>query len=343
MKPTVAVAVSGGVDSLMAAYLLKDHGHPVVGFHFLTGYESGQRNIESIADQLDIPLHIYDLADAFESRVIRYFLQTYQSGKTPNPCLQCNPTIKFGLLFDQAQKKGIDRLATGHYARIARDNQHPNRIRLLRGIDQHKDQSYFLAFLSRQQLSHALFPLGKYDKESVKKLAAEKGLIPATKAESQDVCFITESSSAQFLARHIGSGSNPGDIVDRSGHVLGQHEGLHLFTVGQRRGINCPADEPYYVLRLDAECNQLIVGHKQDTLSGICRVERINWIQSVPTEPIRVRTQVRYRHKAAAATLLPLEQNQAEVRFDKPQSSIAPGQGAVFYIGEELIGGGIIL
>ncbi len=179
MKPTVAVAVSGGVDSLMAAHLLKEHGHPVVGFHFLTGYESGQRNIESIAHQLDIPLHICDLSEAFEDRVVQYFLQTYQAGKTPNPCLQCNPIIKFGLLLDQTQQLGIDRLATGHYARIARDDRDPHSIRLLRGSDQRKDQSYFLAFLSRRQLSRALFPLGDYEKETIKKLAADKGLIPA--------------------------------------------------------------------------------------------------------------------------------------------------------------------
>ena len=342
MKPTVAVAVSGGVDSLMAAYLLKEKGHSVVGLHFLTGYESEHRNIDSIADQLDIPLHIVDLTDAFESKVVRYFLQTYLAGKTPNPCLLCNPTIKFGLLLDQARKKGIDRLATGHYARTAIDRRHRNIIHLLKGIDKRKDQSYFLAFLTQQQLAHALFPLGGFDKETIKKLAAEKGLMPVTRKESQDVCFINERTYAQFLAQHLGPKSNPGDIVDQNGRILGRHEGLHLFTVGQRRGINCPAAEPYYVLRLDAEHNRLVVGQKQDTLSAECRVERINWIQPAPSEPIRVRTRVRYRHKEAACTLITRPHNQAEVRFDTPQSAITPGQGAVFYIGEEVIGGGFI-
>ncbi len=342
MKPTVAVAVSGGVDSLMAAYLLKEQGHPVVGLHFLTGYESEHRNIDSIADQLDIPLHIVDLTDAFESNIVRYFLQTYLAGKTPNPCLLCNPTIKFGLLLDQARKKGIDRLATGHYARAAIDRRHRNIMHLLKGIDKRKDQSYFLAFLTQRQLSHALFPLGGFDKETIKKMAAEKGLIPVTKKESQDVCFVNERTYAQFLVQHLGSKSNPGDIVDQNGRILGRHEGLHLFTVGQRRGINCPAAEPYYVLRLDTEHNRLVVGQKQDTLSAECRVERINWIQPAPSEPIRVRTRVRYRHKEAACTLITRPHNQAEVRFDTPQSSITPGQGAVFYIGEEVIGGGFI-
>jgi tRNA-specific 2-thiouridylase len=344
MKPTTAVAVSGGVDSLMAAYLLKERGHPVVGFHFLTGYESNQQNITAIADQLDIPVHIVDLADEFDDTVVRYFLKTYMAGKTPNPCLICNPTIKFGLLLDQASQKGIDRLATGHYARIVKSDQHPNRIRLLKGIDKRKDQSYFLAFLTQQQLSRALFPLGDLEKETVKKLAIENGMMPVTRKESQDVCFINEHTYAQFLAQHLGAKPNPGDIVDQNGRVLGRHEGLHLFTVGQRRGIDCPASEPYYVLRLDTEHNRLVVGQKQDTLSEGCRVERVNWIiQPLPSEPIRVRTRVRYRHKEADATLIARQHNQAEVRFDTPQSSIAPGQGAVFYIDEEVIGAGLIV
>lgn len=343
MKPTIAVAVSGGVDSLMAAYFLKNQGHPVVGFHFLTGYETGQSHIASIAEQLDIPLHIVDLTDAFESKIVRYFLQTYLSGKTPNPCLLCNPTIKFGLLLDQARKRGIDRLATGHYARIAKNDRHRDRIRLLKGIDKRKDQSYFLALLTQEQLSHAQFPLGELEKETVKKNAAARGLIPATKDESQDICFIKDGTYADFLAQRFKAESSPGDIVDRNNHVVGRHGGLHLFTVGQRRGINCPADEPYYVLRLDPVNNRLIVGNKHETLSSECRVENINWIQRAPSKALHVDTRVRFRHKAAASVLIPQSPTRAVVQFDRPQSSIAPGQGAVFYIGEELIGGGLIV
>jgi tRNA-specific 2-thiouridylase len=342
MKPTIAVAVSGGVDSLVAAHLLKNQGHNIVGFHFLTGYDSEQRNVASIADQLDISLHVIDLAEAFESKVIQYFLNTYEGGKTPNPCLICNPTIKFGLLRDQAVRRGINRLATGHYARIVKDDQHPKRVHLLKGIDKRKDQSYFLAFLTQKQLSRAIFPLGDFEKETVKRIAAERGLNPATKEESQDICFIKDNTYAQFVDRHSQVTHTPGDIVDTVGRILGRHKGLHLFTVGQRRGINCPAAEPYYVLRLNPRNNQLIVGHKQDTLSQECRVENINWIQSPPSENIGVYTRVRYRHKAAKSVLTPISSTKAIIRFDAPQASMAPGQGAVFYIGDELVGGGTI-
>jgi tRNA-specific 2-thiouridylase len=342
MKPSVAVAVSGGVDSLMAAYLLKNQGYTVVGFHFLTGYETVQRNVESIADQLNIPIHIIDLSEVFESKIVQYFIDTYLQCKTPNPCLICNPSIKFGILLDEAIKRGIDRLATGHYARIVKAAQNSERVHLLKGIDKRKDQSYFLALLTQGQLSRAIFPLGNFAKETVKKMAVEKGLKPITQEESQDICFIKESSYSQFMDKYSQIKNKPGDIVDTAGHVLGHHDGLHLFTIGQRRGINCPASEPYYVLRLNPMNNQLVVGHKDDTLSQECQVEKINWIQPSPSDPIRVHCRVRYRHDAATSVLTPLSSTKAIVRFDTPQASMAPGQGAVFYIGEELIGGGII-
>ena len=342
MKPSVAVAISGGVDSLIAAHLLKSQGHKVVGFHFVTGFETEQRNMASIADQLNIPLSIIDLTAAFESKVVQYFLDTYMQGKTPNPCLICNPAIKFGLLLDQATKRGIDHLATGHYARIIKSGKNTKRVHLLKGIDKQKDQSYFLALLSQKQLSKAIFPLGDFQKKTVKKIAVERGLKPVTQGESQDICFIKESSYVQFMDRHSLIKNKPGDIVDGAGRVLGHHKGLHLFTVGQRRGINCPAAEPYYVLSLNPINNQLVVGHKKDTLSRECRVEKINWIQPSPSKSIRVHCRIRYRHNAAASVLTPLSSAKAIVRFDTPQASLAPGQGAVFYVGEELIGGGII-
>ena len=343
MKPSVAVAISGGVDSLLAAYLLKNKGHKIVGFHFLTGFETEQRNMASIADQLDIPLHIIDLTEAFENKVVQYFLDTYMQGKTPNPCLICNPTIKFGLLLDQAVKRGIDHIATGHYARIVRGGKYKKRVHLIKGIDKRKDQSYFLALLTQKQLSRAIFPLGNFEKKTVKKIAIERGLKPVTQKESQDICFIKESSYAEFLEKHSLIKNKPGDIVDVAGRTLGQHKGLHLFTVGQRRGINCPAAEPYYVLSLDPKNNRLVVGHKNETLSKECQVEKINWIQASPSESIRVDCRVRYRHNAATSVLTPMSAAKATVRFDTPQAAITPGQGAVFYVGEELIGGGIII
>ncbi|MGD8336019.1 MAG: tRNA 2-thiouridine(34) synthase MnmA [Desulfobacterales bacterium] len=340
MKPLIAVAVSGGVDSLMAAALLKTQGYPVFGIHFLTGFEPENRDVAAVTDQLGIPLHVVDLADAFRTRVVEYFLQTYMVGKTPNPCLVCNPVVKFGILFEHARHLGADRLATGHYARIVPDtHQQPH---LFMGVDRRKDQSYFLAFLTRHQLARACFPLGEMKKSDVKELAVLEGLHPVTHKESQDACFISSHRYTEFLADQLGVVPSPGEIVDREGRVLGRHTGLHGYTIGQRRGINCPAAEPYYVLRLDTQKNRLVVGPRRDTLSSGCRVQGINWIQAEPSEPMRVYTRVRYRHTAVPSTLTPQPQQQAIIGFDAPQSAITPGQGAVFYIGEEVIGGGWI-
>ena len=340
MKPLIAVAVSGGVDSLMAAALLKNQGYPVFGIHFLTGYEPENRDVAAVTDQLGIPLHVVDLADAFRTRVVEYFLQTYMVGKTPNPCLVCNPVVKFGILFEHARLLGADRLATGHYARIVQDaHQQPH---LFMGVDRRKDQSYFLAFLTRHQLAWACFPLGEMKKSDVKELAVLEGLHPVTHKESQDACFISSHRYTEFLADQLGVVPSPGEIVDREGRVLGRHTGLHGYTIGQRRGINCPAAEPYYVLRLDTHKNRLVVGPRRDTLSSECRVQGINWIQAEPSDPMRVHTRVRYRHTAVPSTLTPQPQQQAIVGFDVSQSAITPGQGAVFYIGEEVIGGGWI-
>jgi tRNA-specific 2-thiouridylase len=340
MKPLIAVAISGGVDSMMAAALLKTQGYPVFGIHFLTGYEPVNRDISAIADQLGIPLHVVDLADAFRTEVVEYFLRTYLVGKTPNPCLVCNPVVKFGILFEHARHLGADRLATGHYARIVWDpNQQPH---LFKGRDRRKDQSYFLAFLTRHQLAQACFPLGEMKKSDVKEWAASESLHPVTRKESQDACFISNHRYTEFLAEQLGVVPSPGDIVDRQSRVLGRHAGLHGYTIGQRRGINCPAADPYYVLRLDTRNNRLVVGPKRDTFSSECRVKGINWIQAEPSDPIRLHTRLRYRHTAAPSTLTPQPQQQAIVGFDAPQSAITPGQGAVFYIGEEVIGGGWI-
>ena len=351
MIPTVAVAISGGVDSMMAAHLLNDRGHRVIGIHFLTGFESPVRSADSteesiphkirkIGKQLRIPIEIVDCRLAFKQHVVGYFIRTYYAGQTPNPCLVCNPNIKFGSVLNFARKLGANLLATGHYARIEKDRAGISR--LLRGVDRHKDQSYFLARLSQSQLSRACFPLGKMKKSDVKRLANQKGLQPITRNESQDVCFIRNTSYGEFLANLTGLEPSPGSIVDRDGRILGQHRGLHRFTIGQRRGINCPAAEPYYVLRIDSKHNRLVVGSKSDLLTATCRVVEINWIHEPPPKPIEVLTRVRYRHKEAASMLSPIDKHTAEVHFSSPQSAITPGQGAVFYQGEEVLGGGFI-
>lgn len=352
MKPLTAIAVSGGIDSLMAAHLLKEKGHNVVGVHFVTGYENplpdnGQsahiaesHKIFPIAKQLGIDIKVLDCRIEFKKNVVDYFIQTYRSGQTPNPCMVCNPLIKFGTVFNFARKLGASTLATGHYARIKGD-RHGN-FHLFKGIDPKKDQSYFLARLTQQHLAGARFPLGHMKKSDVIRLAEMKGFKPVKKTESQDVCFIKGKNYGNFLARHEGFEPKPGLIKDVDGNILGKHKGLHLFTIGQRRGINCPASEPYYVTQMDTRQNVLTVGFKKDLFAPRCNVENINWIQEPPNRPVAVHTRVRYRHTAAASMLIPVNDKTAIVRFEKPQEAITPGQCAVFYKGDEVLGGGWI-
>lgn len=339
MKPRTAIAISGGIDSLMAGYLLKQQGHDLVAVHFDTGFDAVDP--APVAAQLDIPCKVLDIREPFARNVIDYFSRTYQAGKTPNPCMVCNQTIKFGLVSAYAETLGASRIATGHYARSVADDR--QRFHLYRGCDAAKDQSYFLARLSQRQLARALFPLGDLTKQDVKAMAAKNGLTPAARLESQDVCFIRGRSYGDFLRRTCGLEPRPGPIEDLHGNLLGEHNGLHLFTIGQRRGINCPAAEPYYVVRLDTARNRLVVGSKKDLLSSSCRVVDINWIVSEPAAPLRVHTRLRYRHRAALSRLVPRGDGSAVVEFETPQTSVTPGQGAVFYQDDEVLGGGWIV
>lgn len=366
MKPLTAIAVSGGIDSLMAAYLLKKQGYPVIGIHFVTGYEDPDYSREDneavsppdsspstkitdrakqitsrISNQLQIPVEILDCSVEFKETVVDYFTQMYLSGQTPNPCLVCNPFIKFGALLSFARKLGASRLATGHYVRTHKDNR--GAYRLLRGIDKDKDQSYFLAMMTQEKLAAARFPVGTMTKSDVRKLATKKRITPVVQRESQDICFIKGDTYGEFLSRQPGFSSKPGIIEDIHGNVLGEHKGLHLFTIGQRRGINCPASEPYYVVRIDSVRNRLIVGFKKDLFSSECNVVEINWTNQRFTSPVKVHTRVRYRHQAVPSTLIPTDEDEAVVRFESPESAVTPGQGAVFYRDDEVLGGGYII
>ena len=344
MTGTLAVAVSGGVDSLVSAHLLRKRHADTFGIHFLTGFEgrdeAGAGIARQLGRQLDMPVAVVDLREPFRRLVVDYFSAAYQRGETPNPCLVCNPAVKFGVLLEEARRRGAKRLATGHYARV--DEYGRGRYRLCRGLDATKDQSYFLARLTQDQLARACFPLGAMTKTHVKALAAEAGLRPVTRQESQDVCFIRDTSYADFLVQTTGLQPQAGDIVDSAGRKVGVHQGLHRYTVGQRRGINCPAEQAYYVLRIDARSNRLVVGFKNELYAEGCRVREINWIADPPETPLPVDTRIRYRHRAVASRLTPLGPDAAVVRFDRPQAAVTPGQGAVFYRGDEVIGGGWI-
>ena len=360
MTLTVAIALSGGIDSLVAAALLKEQGHRVMGLHFIHGYESGEpcsgsaddkhdfdvlaqharHKLDLLADQLDIPIYIIDLRGPFKQLVVDYFVRTYRAGCTPNPCLVCNPAIKFNRLLEEARRLGADRLATGHYARIVTGSN--GSLHLCRGVDDAKDQSYFLARLDQAQLAAALLPLGDLTKGETRRIAARKELVPSSALESQDVCFITKGSYSDFIWRQPGFKSSPGPIEDLHGRTLGRHSGLHRFTVGQRRGINCPAAHPYYVIRLEPQRNCVVVGRRRDLVATSCSVTDINWIGARPVRPFAALVQVRYRHKAVSALITPLEDNTAGVEFDSPESALTPGQGAVFYLEDEVLGGGWI-
>jgi tRNA-specific 2-thiouridylase len=345
MSPRLAVAVSGGLDSLVAAHLLKQTYPEVFGLHFTTGFEKAPVDrrlsaVQAIGHQLGIQVHILDLSAEFKRQVVDYFSATYLAGATPNPCMICNSAIKFGVLLRHAQERGADGLATGHYAVVQRDED--ERYRLFKGADPNKEQSYFLALLTQTQLDKAFFPLGGLTKHAVREIAVRNGLRPALSEESQDVCFIPDGSYPEFLHQLIGRPAAPGPIETLDGRVLGEHQGLHAFTVGQRRGINCPSAEPYYVLRLDAHRNRLIVGSKKDLLTEKCRVVQINWLGPPPEQGIRVGVRVRYRTRETPATVIPLNAESAWVRFDGPQSAVTPGQVAVFYDGDEVLGGGFI-
>jgi tRNA-uridine 2-sulfurtransferase len=361
MPEYVAIALSGGIDSLVSAALLQEQGHRVVGLHFLTGFETAWRSMPSASSetpppvgaeeramqqlapmvhQLDIPIHIIDLSAEFRSLVVDYFSAAYQAGRTPNPCLVCNPRIKFDLLLNKARELGASRIATGHYARISSDRR--GRMHLLRGKDPLKEQSYFLARLCQAQLQQAVLPLGDWTKTQTRQLAQSRGLRPAAAQESQDICFIKGGSYGDFLKQQPGFCSAAGDIEDPDGRVIGRHSGLYQFTIGQRRGINCPAAAPYYVIRLDVARNVLVVGPRQALLAHGCRVEQINWIVSPPGDAIRVAVRVRYRQAAVPARLVALDANRADIVFDRPEGAVTPGQGAVFYDGDEVLGGGWI-
>jgi tRNA-specific 2-thiouridylase len=345
-----AIAISGGLDSLTAAWILRSQGHRLLGLHFLTGFETSPdprppagatAPMEALARQLDIPLEVVDLSAFFRRAVVDYFTARYAAGLTPNPCLVCNPAVKFGRLLEVARERGAEWLATGHYAR--RELDAAGRWHLLRGLDRSKDQSYFLARLTAEQLAGSRFPLGTWTKEAVRRLARTQGLRPVAKAESQDVCFIRGRTYDRFLEAQPDFAAAPGAIVDVSGREIGRHGGLHRFTVGQRRGIDCPGPEAYYVVRLDRRRNRLVVGTRREALRSRCRVQGVTWIDPPDGFPLELAVQLRYRHKPVACRASLLADGGLALALHTPQAAVAPGQGAVFYRGDEVLGSGWIV
>lgn len=336
------VAMSGGVDSSVTAALLKQKGFEVSGVFMLLAQQDGEEQaakVKGIADFLEIPFSTLDLTVDFKALVLDYFTNSYLQGRTPNPCVVCNRRIKFGKLLEYALALGMDYLATGHYARTAIGED--GVTRLLRGKDPRKDQSYFLCALRQQQLARILFPLAGISKPQVYKLAAELGLAGRHGSESQDICFMAGHSLKDYFAAHLAS-TKEGDFITATGEVKGRHQGIHHYTVGQRRGLGLPDATPFYVTGLDAGNNRVIIGKEQDLWHSRLRVKEINWLAGqAPALPAEFLVKIRYRHSGAPA-IISREEHDLLIEFKEPQRAITPGQFAALYFGDEVVGGGEI-
>ena len=351
----VVVAMSGGVDSSVAAALLKQQGYDVVGIMMrlwsddAMGGETYNRcctpaqmaDARRIANQLDIPFYVLDTKDVFRNTVVQYFLDGHRAGVTPNPCMECNRHIRFAHLLNNALALDADYLATGHYARIDRDES--GLFRLRQGIDQGKDQSYVLSVMGQQQLSQTLFPVGEYPKSEVRRLAAEFGLNVESKKDSQDLCFLGGNDYREFLNIHMPDGIQSGPIVRTDGTVIGEHTGLPNYTIGQRKGLGVHSHEPLYVISMNPYRNALIVGTADELGADTLTADNFNWVSGSPPS-IRFFAQVKIRYKStpSPAWVDLLDDDRVRIRFDVPQRDITPGQGAVVYDGDTCLGGGII-
>ncbi|MBC7876936.1 MAG: tRNA 2-thiouridine(34) synthase MnmA [Anaerolineales bacterium] len=352
-KQKVVVAMSGGVDSSVAAALLKQQGYDVTGMMLRLWSEPGKEEsnrcctpdsmaqARRVAAKLDIPFYVIDAKDVFKETVVQYFLDGYARGETPNPCLICNRQIRWTFLLDHALALGAEYMATGHYVRrqIADDG----RVALLRAVDHSKDQSYVLHVLNQDKLQHALFPVGDYPKPEIRAIAESFGLSTATRKDSQDLCFLAGEDYRNFLQRNAAEILRPGDIVTRAGTAVGSHNGLANYTIGQRKGLGIASAVPLFVLGKNAEMNQVIVGEIDELGFTELTARNVNWTSGeAPREPFHAQVKIRYTAKEVEALVSPLEGEQVSVKFDAPVRDVTAGQAAVFYQGELMLGGGII-
>ena len=351
----VVVAMSGGVDSSVAAALLKEQGYEVIGMMLRLWSEPGKEDTNRcctpdsmaqarrVAAKLDIPFYVIDAKDVFHDTVVQYFLDGYARGETPNPCLICNRQIRWTFLLNHALALGADFMATGHYVRIRKDET--GKSQLLRAVDRSKDQSYVLHVLDQEKLKHALFPVGDYPKPEIRQIAEKYGLPTATRKDSQDLCFLAGEDYRNFLQRNAAEMLKVGEIMTVSGRSIGEHTGLANYTIGQRKGLGVASPVPLYVISKNVQTNALIVGTKEELGSHELTARDVRWVSGeVPRESFRAEVKIRYTAKEAEATVTPMDNcGQAHVRFDAPQRDITAGQAAVFYQGDVLIGGGIIV
>ncbi|MEP6937576.1 MAG: tRNA 2-thiouridine(34) synthase MnmA [Chthoniobacterales bacterium] len=354
LKQRVLLGMSGGVDSSVAGYLLREQGYEVIGVTMKVWPQDCVSRAEdkccgpqavadarAVAHSLGIPHYVVDEADQFERLVIDYFASEYQAGRTPNPCVMCNEKLKFGNLWSKAEALGCDYIATGHYAII---EHRPERALLRKGADSRKDQSYFLFSLRQPQLRRALTPLGAMAKPAIRDIARSLGLKVADKVDSQEICFVPGNDYKAFLRSHLGATEfHTGGIYDLEGEFIGEHGGIELFTIGQRKGLPGGSAEPRYVVDLDPATNRVIVGRAEDLMCESFALDRVNWVSEAASEkPIEVTVKIRYSHPGTPATLAPLADGRACIRLHEPQKAVTPGQAAVFFRGDLVLGGGWI-
>ena len=353
----IVVAMSGGVDSSVAAALLARDGHDVVGLSMQLYDHSGRdgdgqvrfgscctiddlHDARRVANALGIPHYIVNFERQFGETVVSNFIREYSSGRTPIPCVHCNGDLKFATLASRAGAFGAELVATGHYARVERDGA--GRFLLKRGTDSSKDQSYFLFTLTQEQLSHAVFPVGGLDKREVRELARELGLAVSDKPDSHEICFVSDGDHAAFMAEH-GAVPGPGQIRDVAGNVIGAHDGIHRYTVGQRKGLGLSSPKRLYVVGIDAEAGAVTVGPREALERTELTASDVTWVSGAePVEGTRATAQIRYRHREGPVTITPLPDRRVRAVFDEPQYAVAPGQAVVFYDGDAVLGGGWI-
>ncbi len=335
--------MSGGVDSTVCALLLKGR-YAIEGFFMHLAqpdFEFQRERVQRIADRIGIELHIVDMGRQFEEIILAYFSRSYSDGLTPNPCMLCNREIKFGLLMETMLGYGMDCIATGHYARVEERN---GRRRLLKGRDTSKDQSYFLAGLTREQLARVVFPLGAMTKQEVYNFAEHRGFADFRGTESQDVCFLGPKELDRFLDRQCVKAVVPGPIVTRDGREVGRHKGLSHYTVGQRRGLGIPDSTPWYVLEVATETNTIIVGKADELYRDRLTMQRVHWLGDGPSDDGTVyQVRIRSTHRGSGATLRPMDKERCLITFEEKQRAVTPGQFAVIYLEDEVVGSGEIL
>ena len=347
------IAMSGGVDSSMAAALLCEQGFSCIGctMKLYENEDIGEspsktccslddtEDARRVAASLGMPYYVFRFTDEFREKIMCRFAQAYREGRTPNPCIDCNRYMKFDKLFARAREIGCDYVVTGHYARTAFED---GRWLLKKGLDASKDQSYVLYSLTQEQLAHVLFPLGGYTKQEIRQMAEARGFVNADKPDSQDICFVPDGDYASFIEQFTGVPSVPGHYVTPGGEILGTHKGIIHYTLGQRKGLGLAMGRPVFVCGIRPETNEVVIGDEELLFSREAVISDVNWIVPEPSAPIRAKAKARYRHREQPAEIVPLGGGRALLRFDEPQRAITPGQAAVFYDGYLVLGGGEI-